>query len=360
MLARLCAFCVCLIGGVVASGAVSSPLVAEQSAAAASAPDVRKLGPQVGDKLPAFSLRDQTGRARTLESLMGPKGLMLTFSRSASWCPYCKTQLVEMQGRLADVRQNGYELAVITYDPVPVLAEFAARRQITFPLLSDAGSAVIKRYGLLNTAVDPSNNLFGYPFPGMFIVDRQGVVTSRFFEDGYQERNTMSSVLVRMGSKVNVPATKVSSPNVEITSYTTDQAAASGTHFSIVLDITPAPRVHVYAPGVTGYKPIVLTVKAKPGLVVRAAQYPKSEDYHFKPLDEHVQVYQKPFRIVQDVMIDPSAAGQAALKGATSVTIEGILNYQACDDKVCFNPQTVPLTWTVSLKALDRERAPGQ
>lgn len=359
MLARLCTFCLFFAGGLIASGAVSSPLVARQSAAA-PAPDVRKLGPQVGDKLPAFSLQDQAGRPRTLESLMGSKGLMLTFSRSASWCPYCKTQLVEMQGRLADVKQSGYEMAVITYDPVPVLAEFAARRQITFPLLSDAGSAVIKQYGILNTTVDPSNNLFGYPFPGMFIVNRQGVVTSRFFEDGYQERNTMSSVLVRMSSKVNVPATKVSSPNIELTSYTTDQVAAPGTHFSVVLDITPAPRVHVYAPGVTGYKPIVLTVNTKPGLVVRAAQYPKAEDYHFKPLDEHVQVYQKPFRIVQDVMIDPSAAGQAALKGATSVTIEGTLNYQACDDKVCFNPQTVPLTWTVGLKGLDRERAPGK
>lgn len=359
MLARL-TFCLFFVGGLIASGAVSSPLVARQPAAAAPAPDVRKLGPQVGDKLPAFSLQDQSGRPRSLESLMGPKGLMLTFSRSAAWCPYCKTQLVEMQGRLADVKQSGYEMAVITYDPVPVLAEFATRRQIAFPLLSDTGSAVIKQYGILNTTVDPTNNLYGYPFPGMFIVDRQGVVTSRFFEDGYQERNTMSSVLVRMGSKVNVPATKVSSPNVEITTYTTDQVAAPGTHFSVVLDIAPGPRVHVYAPGVTGYKPIVLTVNAKPGLIVRAAQYPKAEDYHFKPLDEHVQVYQKPFRIVQDVMIDPSAAGQAALKGATSVTIEGTLNYQACDDKVCFNPQTVPLTWTVSLKALDRERAPGQ
>ncbi|MEO8680264.1 MAG: peroxiredoxin family protein, partial [Vicinamibacterales bacterium] len=138
------ALCLFFVGGLIASGVGSSPLVAQQPAAVAPAPDVRKLGPQVGDRLPAFSLQDQAGRPRTLESLMGPKGLMLTFSRSASWCPYCKTQLVEMQGRLADIRQSGYEMAVITYDPVPVLAEFATRRQITFPLLSDAGSAVIK------------------------------------------------------------------------------------------------------------------------------------------------------------------------------------------------------------------------
>ena len=41
----------------------------------------------------------------------------------------------------------------------------------------------------------------------------------------------------------------------------------------------------------------------------------------------------------------------------TMLTIKGILNYQACDDKLCFTPQSVPLTWTVTLRQLDRERA---
>ena len=45
----------------------------------------------------------------------------------------------------------------VSYDPVPILADFAARRSITFPLLSDAGSAVIKQYGILNTTVAAGN-----------------------------------------------------------------------------------------------------------------------------------------------------------------------------------------------------------
>ena len=47
--------------------------------------DVSKLGPQVGDKVPAFSLPDQTGAVKTLESIMGPRGAMLVFLRSADW-----------------------------------------------------------------------------------------------------------------------------------------------------------------------------------------------------------------------------------------------------------------------------------
>jgi len=45
------------------------------------------------------------------------------------------------------------------------------------------------------------------------------------------------------------------------------------------------------------------------------------------------------------------------LKDLKTLTIGGTLEYQACDDKMCFNPQSVPLSWTIELRALDTERA---
>jgi hypothetical protein len=263
---------------------------------------------------------------------------------------------VELQGRLAEIRKAGMSVVAISYDPVATLADFSARRGITFPLLSDPGSETIKRYGILNTTVDAKNPLYGYPFPGTFIVDRQGVVTSRYFEEAYQERDTVSSILVRLGQQVDVHATKIAGAHVTVTSYATDDVAAQGTHFSLVLDVTPGPRVHVYAPGASDYKPVAISVEPHDGLVLKPPRYPKSEDYFFKPLKEHVPVYQHPFRIVQDVMLDPSREGTAALKDVTSLTISGRFDYQACDDNVCFTPQSVPLSWTIGVKPLDRER----
>jgi hypothetical protein len=188
------------------------------------------------------------------------------------------------------------------------------------------------------------------------IVDRQGVVTSRFFEKAYQERNTVSSILARLGRRVDVHATKIASTHLTVMSYATDEVAAQGTHFSLVLDVTPGPRVHVYAPGVSGYRPVAIRVEPQSGLVLRVPQYPKSEDYFFKPLNEHVAVYQHPFRIVQDVMLDPSKEGTVALKDVRSLTITARFEYQACDDKICLTPQSVPLSWTIAVKPLDRER----
>ena len=47
--------------------------------------DVSKLGPQVGERVPEFTLKDQSGKSWTLQSIMGPKGAMLVFVRSADW-----------------------------------------------------------------------------------------------------------------------------------------------------------------------------------------------------------------------------------------------------------------------------------
>jgi hypothetical protein len=60
----------------------------DQTAGMAQSPtriDVSKLGPQVGERVPDFTLRDPNGKPWTLQSKMGPNGAMLVFYRSADW-----------------------------------------------------------------------------------------------------------------------------------------------------------------------------------------------------------------------------------------------------------------------------------
>jgi len=57
----------------------------QQSSTPAATVDVETVGPQVGDALPAFSLRDQNGQVRSLKSLLGSNGAVIVFFRSADW-----------------------------------------------------------------------------------------------------------------------------------------------------------------------------------------------------------------------------------------------------------------------------------
>jgi len=203
----------------------------------------------------------------------------------------------------------------------------------------------------------PGANMSGIPFPGTFMLDRQARVTARFFEDFYVERNTVSSVMARIGTGGSpVAATKVSTAHIDLTAFPTDAEVAPGNHFSLVLDVVPKRDVHVYAPGATSYRIVSIVIAPQPFVQVQEVRYPASEIYFFKPLNERVPVYQKPFRLVQELLLEGSQQAQAAVQGKTSLSIEGSFQYQACNDRECFAPATIPLSWTLSLKPLIRER----
>jgi len=279
------------------------------------------------------------------------------------------------------MQEQGWGVAAISYDPPEILAAFSRQRGITFPLLSDAGSATIKRYGLLNPLVedalgpnrdDPAVKseiqryvsggragafMTGIAIPGILMLDRQGRVKSRSFEDYYVERSTASSILLRLGANLAaVAATKISTAHLEITAYPSDAEVAPGNRCSLVLDIAPHPRIHVYAPGATGYRAVSFAIAPQPVLRALPTKYPASQNYFFKPLKERVPVYQKPFTLVQEVVLEGTPQVQAALREKESVTITGSLEYQACDDTTCFNPASVPITIQVRLRPLVRER----
>ena len=282
-----------------------------------------------------------------------------------------------------ELRAKGLGLAAISYDPPEILAEFSRRRGITFPLLSDSGSATIKAYGILNTVAeealgsgkdDPgviadfnkyasvtglgaATLVKGTPFPGTFLIDRQRRVTSRFFEEFYRERVTASTILMKVGAaSAPVEATRLSAGHLDITTYASDPVIAPGNRFALAVQIQPAEHVHVYAPGAQGYQVVKLEMAQQPFVRILPVAYPASEVYFFKPLNERVPVYQKPFALLQEVVLEVSPEAAKALAGQTELKLNGRIQYQACDDIQCFNPASVPVSWTLKLTPNITER----
>ena len=125
----------------------------------------------------------------------------------------------------------------------------------------------------------------------------------------------------------------------------------AGARLTIAVDVEPKPGMHVYAPGAeaNGYRVIRLELAPSPHVRYEPVAFPPSEIYHFKPLDEHVPVYQRPFTILQDVMVKSDNATHEALGELDALSLTGTLHYQACDDAICYNPVTVPLSFTLDL-----------
>jgi hypothetical protein len=147
-----------------------------------------------------------------------------------------------------------------------------------------------------------------------------------------------------------VEATTASTAHLDLKTYPSDPHVALGTRFSLALAITPKRGMHVYAPGAASYRVVTLTITPQPHLRTLPMRYPASEIYHFVPLNERVPVYQKPFTLLQEVVIDATPEARKAFAGRNEVVLSGALEYQACDDKICYNPVSLPLSWTVALR----------
>lgn len=284
---------------------------------------------------------------------------------------------MELESQADEVRERGYGIAVISYDAQEATKRFSDANDISFPLLSDVGSETIRRYGILNpvpewafgenaddpavqadvatfvSVVNPSENMIGISFPGTFMLDTAGRVTSRYFENSYIERNTVSSIVIRLGeAEVPVRAAQLSMPQLELTTYASEPTIAPGNRFAVVLAVEPHDGMHVYAPGAADYRVVGLQVDSDPNLIVLPMAYPDSNEYYFEPLDETVPVYEESFELVQELILDGSLEAQQALRGQESITVNGTFEYQACSAEICYPPEALELSWTIPLRAL--------
>src|SRR5205809_6778047 len=148
------------------------------------------------------------------------------------------------------------------------------------------------------------------------------------------------TVLLALLAQLITPAPKPG--HATILSSPPEVSGKAGARVSLFVDVTPKPGIHVYAPGSKDYIPISVKLDTAPGLKPGKLTYPKSEMMTFG--DEKVPVFQKAFRLTLEVTLDKSAAAVGR------VSVAGTVHMQACDDRVCFPPENVPIKWSVQVK----------
>ena len=264
-----------------------------------------------------------------------------------------------MQQNYQKIKNAGLGLAAISYDSPAVLKNFAERKHIQFPLLSDSASTIIRSFGILNTQPQPGSMSYGIPYPGIYVLDAKGVVTAKYFEDDYKERDTGAVILMKeFGLQPDEPGPSIRAKHLQLDTSISDHEASMGQHVALILGVKLADRVHVYAPGVQGYIPIDWELAPSPGIEAGQAKYPESKILRLEAIRESVPVYEGEFRIVRDVTIGSDQAVKPMLDARGDLIIDGTFRYQACDDQECFLPETVPVHWTVHFRPLDRIRVP--
>jgi hypothetical protein len=269
--------------------------------------------------------------------------------------------LVELERNLSGIRKQGLGLAAISYDSVAILKNFAVRRKITFPLIADPDSRIIRAFGILNETVKADTPAYGVPRPGTYIVDRQGKIVSKYFEEDYRERVSITDILAgRFGERVAASGGAVQAKHVRLSTAASTLVAHPGHRILLTLELDLKPRMHVYAPGVAGYIPIEWKLEESGAARVGPVQYPAARKLHLKPIQETALVYQGRVRLTREITFGAENTLKPLVSPAGDVVLKGSLRYQACDDRECYLPETAPVVWKFRFEALDRERVPAQ
>ena len=168
----------------------------------------------VGGEAPAFTLTDHKDRPVSSAELLSRGRLVVCFFRGR-WDPFCCGQLEAMNRVLPELRAAGAALVAISPQTVKHSFFMADQHELRFPLLSDPGNAVARRFGLVYRVPDEQKAIYQrafvnlplvngdesweLPVPASYIIDRDGRVLWRSANEDYTERPEPDEIVARLG-----------------------------------------------------------------------------------------------------------------------------------------------------------------
>lgn len=159
-------------------------------------------GPAVGAIFPdELKLQDQSGKPQSLKVLMGKNGAALFFVRSADWCPFCKRQLADVNGRLAEFTALGLNVVSVSHDTVDLIAGYHSAQKIGYTMLADPNGDIVEKLGIRDLQYADGSKAYGVARPMIFIVNPQMKITHKYAEESIRDRPDLNKVLAELRSK---------------------------------------------------------------------------------------------------------------------------------------------------------------
>lgn len=168
---------------------------------------------EVGERAPEFSLPDHDGDMVSLAELLRRGRLVLCFFRGR-WDPFCCGQMEAMNRIVAEIEAAGALLVAISPQTVKQSFFMADQHGLRFPLLSDAGNVVARRFGLVYRVPDEQQAIYRrafinlpfingdesweLPIPGTYVIDRDGTVLFASADEDYTERPEPAEILEQL------------------------------------------------------------------------------------------------------------------------------------------------------------------
>src|SRR5260370_31976055 len=187
------------------------------------------------------------------------------------------------------------------------------------------------------------------------------MVEAKYFEENYRDRYTASNIIwQQFGAGAGPVLATAETPHLKLSLISSDTVARPGARLALALQVELKPGMHVYAPGIEGgYIPIEWKLAESKGWKLHEIVLPPSRKLNLPAIHETVPVYEGKFRLTRDLTFAQNQDVGPLLDAQRKLAVEGSFRYQACDDKECYPPRTIPLRFVFQVDPLGRERAPA-
>lgn len=101
---------------------------------------------KVGDKAPAFTLKDDTGSPVSLRDFKGKKVVLYFYPKDLT--PGCTVEACDFRDASVQMKKKKAVVLGVSKDPVSMHEKFRDKHELNFPLLSDEDGKVCEAYGV--------------------------------------------------------------------------------------------------------------------------------------------------------------------------------------------------------------------
>ena len=131
----------------------------------------------VGEKAPAFSLKNTEGKTVKLSDFKGKKLVLYFYPKDMT--PGCTKEACGFRDDFAQLKKRGVEVVGVSADDQALHQKFTEKYSLPFTLLTDADHAVMDKYGAWG-----EKNMYGKKMMGVlrstFIIDEEGRIAHVF------------------------------------------------------------------------------------------------------------------------------------------------------------------------------------
>ena len=268
------------------------------------------------------------------------------------------SQLVELQEATSRLAEAGIKLYAISYDELGALEDFAAHHGITYDLLSDARSHVIREFGILNHHVTAEQVPFhGIPFPGTYLVDAKGNVAAKSFNAGLTQRigadglidAALGEILLRP-EEPSAGLTGDAGIEFSMAYHGGGGVIRSGALRTLVIRVDLPDGLHIYdQPVPDGMVATTFTLVAPEGMRHLPVEAPPTEPLELPGVGE-LRVWSGRVDFSMPVWATDEITSLVRDDAPEQVTIEVEVAYQACDDQACRLPRRERLALEVLVR----------